>query len=144
MLKGKFRIIVLAVFAVCLLLGAGGVAAAAPSNIGVVDYALLVSEHPDTPKANETLKAETEAAKKEFASKSAGLSDKDKQELDRQLWLRVEGKRRELLGGVMEKVNAAIKAVADAKGLAVVLDKSVVIYGGQDITAEVGKKFTGK
>lgn len=141
MLKGNLRGIVWAVLAACLLLGAGGVAAAAPANAGVVDYELLVTEHPDTPKANEALKAETEAAKKEFESKSAGLSDKDKQELDRQLWLRVEGKRRELLGAVMEKVNAAIKAVADTKGLSVVLDKSVVIYGGQDITAEVGKKF---
>ena len=39
---------------------------------------------------------------------------------------------------------AAIKQVADAKGLSVVLSKDVTIYGGQDITAEVGKKITGQ
>jgi Skp family chaperone for outer membrane proteins len=33
------------------------------------------------------------------------------------------------------------KAVADKKGLSVVVDKNQVVYGGQDITQEVAKNF---
>ena len=114
------------------------------STVGVVDYISLINQHPDTPKANEVLRAEQEQAKKEFAEKSAGLGDKEKQDLDRQLGQRVELKRQELLKPITEKVNAAIKEVADAKGLTVVVGRNVVVYGGVDITEEVLKKITGK
>lgn len=117
---------------------------AAPATIGVVDYLYLINNHPDMPKANETLKAEQEAVKKEFADKSAGLSDVDKQNLDRQLVQRVEQKRLELLKPITDSINAAMKAVAEAKGLDTVLFKNTVALGGQDITAEVLDKIAGK
>lgn len=71
-----------------LILGIAGTAQAAPagsSQVGVVDYLFLINNHPDTPKANEALRIEQEKAKKEFADKSVGMSDKEKQDLDRQL-----------------------------------------------------------
>ena len=40
---------------------------------------------------------------------------------------------------VLKKIEAAIKKVADKKGLAVVVDKNTVVYGGVDITDEVAK-----
>ena len=40
---------------------------------------------------------------------------------------------------VFQKIEAAIKKVADKKGLAVVVEKNTVIYGGLDITDEVAK-----
>lgn len=121
-------------------------AQAAPVNspVGVVDYLYLINQHPDTAKANEALKAEQEAAKKEFVDKSAGLSDTDKQNLDRQLGQRVEQKRQELLKPILDQINAAIKGVADAKGLSIVITKQEVVYGGVDITQEVLAKITGK
>ncbi|WP_407635975.1 hypothetical protein [Propionispira raffinosivorans] len=45
---------------------------------------------------------------------------------------------------MLSKVNVAVKEVADSKGLAIVVDKSVTIYGGQDITDDVLKKITDK
>jgi outer membrane protein len=119
-------------------------AAPAASPVGVVDFIYLIDHHPDTAKANEVLKAEQEAAKKEFADKSAGLSDADKQNLDRQLAQRVEQKRLELVKPLADKVMAAVKEIADAKGLSVVVGKNVVVYGGVDITQEVLAKITGK
>ena len=119
----------------------GTVSAAAKSAVGVVNFGLLVDQHPDTAKANEALRAEAEQAKKEYDEKAPSLNEQEKKDLDLQLGQRVEQKRRELLGPVLEKVNAAVKAVADAKGLMVVIDNSIVVYGGQDITAEVTKKF---
>lgn len=136
---------------VLVLLGAMGVVVAQPGKayaaapgavaVGVVDFTLLINQHPDTQKANETLKTETEAAKKEFADKSAGLSDADKQNLNLQLMQRVEQKRQELLKGIADKISAAVKEVADAKGLAIVVQKGAAVYGGLDITDEVMKKI---
>ncbi|MDF2572401.1 MAG: periplasmic chaperone [Sporomusa sp.] len=87
--------------------------------------------------------AEQEAAKQEFESK-AGQSDKEKQELDRQLGLRLEQKRLDLLQPISAKVVAAANEVAKEKGLSIVIGNKEVVCGGVDITADVLKKITGK
>lgn len=119
-------------------------AANSSSNIGVVNNQLLVSQHPDMVKAQETMQTEVENARKDFEAKSATMNDKEKQEYYAQIQQRLSLKQQELINPILDKVNAAIKAVADAKGLAVVMDASNVVYGGHDITDEVGKKLTGK
>ena len=118
--------------------------ASATSNIGVVNYQILISQHPDMAKAQEAMQVEVEQAKKDFDTKSATMNDKEKQDYYVQVQQRLSLKQQELTGPVFDKVEATIKAVADAKGLSVVMDKSNVVYGGQDITDEVGKKLTGK
>lgn len=114
------------------------------SNIGVVNYQVLVSQHPDMAKAQETMQAEVEAARKDFETKSATMNDKEKQDFYAQVQQRLSLKQQELIAPVYSKVEDAIKAVASAKGLAVVMDKSNVVFGGQDITDEVGKKMNAK
>lgn len=136
-------VFLLGVAAVAVTQTTTGMAAAAggSSNIGVVNHQLLVSQHPDMAKAQEAMQAEVDQARKDFESKAATMNDKEKQDYYMQLQQRLSLKQQELVGPVFDKVNAAIKAVADAKGLVVVLDKSQVIYGGQDITDEVMKKI---
>jgi len=119
-------------------------AANSSSNIGVVNQQMLVSQHPDMAKAQEAMQAEVEQARKDFETKSASMNDKEKQDYYAQIQQRLSVKQQELINPVIDKVEAAIKAVADAKGLTVVMDKGNVVYGGQDITDEVGKKITGK
>ena len=121
------------------------VASAAPaSNVGVVNFQMVVQQHPDLAKVQTTMQAESEAAKKEFEAKAASLGDKEKQEYYMQLQQRLQLKNQELMVPVFNKVDAVIKEVSDAKGLAVVVDKGAVIYGGNDITDECVKKVTGK
>ena len=121
------------------------VASAAPaSNVGVVNYQMVVQQHPDLAKVQTTMQAESEAAKKEFDAKATSLGDKEKQEYYMQLQQRLQLKNQELMVPVFSKVDAVIKEVADAKGLSVVVDKGAVIYGGQDITDDCVKKVTGK
>ena len=121
------------------------VASAAPaSNVGVVNYQMVVQQHPDLAKVQTTMQAESEAAKKEFDAKAASLGDKEKQEYYMQLQQRLQLKNQELMVPVFSKVDAVIKEVADAKGLSVVVDNGAVIYGGQDITDDCVKKVTGK
>ncbi|MDR3561806.1 MAG: OmpH family outer membrane protein [Negativicutes bacterium] len=146
--------IVSVVIAAFFLLGIVGIAlsqsgktyAAAPaSNVGVVNYQQLIAQHPDAAAAQETMKNEVAQTQKEFDAKAATLtSDKEKQDYFMQLQQRLNGKQQELLAAINDKVVAAIKAVAEAKGLAVVVDKGAVVYGGQDITDDVMKKITGK
>ena len=121
-------------------------AEAAPSaaHVGYVDFIYLVDHHPDTAKANEAMMAEQEAAKNEFAEKAVSLSETGKRELDRQLGQRLAQKRLELLKPIADKVVAAAKEVADAKGLSIVIGKREVVCGGVDITEDVLKKITGK
>jgi outer membrane protein len=136
-----------ALLALCLLLGIWGTAQAAPAAAGPVGYAdfiYLVNQHPDTAQANAALKTEQEAIQQEFESKSAGLGDKEKLELQRQLGLRLEQKRLELVKPISAKVVAAANEVAKEKGLSIIIGKNEVICGGVDVTADVLKKITGK
>lgn len=136
-------------FLMVMVLGLGltGVATAAPVEnfpVGVVDFMYLVNNHPNTVAANAALKTEQEQTRKEYETKSAGMNDKDKQALDRQLGQQLEQKRQELLNPIVDSINMAMKAVAAEKGLAMVVFKNSVALGGQDITADVLAKLRGK
>ena len=150
--KKNVKIVALAI-AAAFLFGVAGiavtqtthVASAAPaSNVGVVNYQMLVQQHPGLAAVQATMTTESENAKKEFDAKAASLGDKEKQEYYMQLQQRLQLKNQELMVPLFSKVDAVIKEVSDAKGLAVVVDKGAVIYGGQDITDDCVKKITGK
>ncbi|MDU4960925.1 MAG: OmpH family outer membrane protein [Sporomusaceae bacterium] len=153
MLKNKkmLKMIALAVVAM-FVLGVGGMAmlqtgtghAAAPnSSIGKVNTQTLMTSHPDYAAAVEAMKKEEEQAANDFKEKTAAMnSDQEKQAYGAQLQQRLQMKEKELITAIQDKVNKAIKDVADAKGLTVVLPEQVVVYGGQDITQDVVKKFS--
>ncbi len=141
-----------AVFVAVLLMAAlfqtlvpAGTASAAPAGgIGYVDVVLLMVHHPDAANVDETMKAAAEEAQKEFAAKSAGMSDIDKLALMNQMQSRLDAQGTALTEELRAKVARAVGEVAAQKGLHVVLDKSLAIYGGEDITADVGKKLAGQ
>lgn len=111
--------------------------AASSSNVGVVEYDQIMVQHPDMKTLDEQLRASIESIKAEFDEKSAGMNEQEKQDYYMQCQERILQKREELLAPVVQSVDAAIKAVADKKGLSVVLAKAAVVYGGQDITKDV-------
>ena len=150
--KSKVKVIALAI-AAFFVLGVAGVAitqtgasksasASAASNIGVVNFQVLFEQHPDTAKAQQTMQAESEQARKDFEAKIATMNnDKEKQEYANQLQQRLMLKEQELRAGILDKINAAVKSVAESKGLSIVIEKGNVVYGGNDITDEVAKKL---
>ena len=150
--KKQVKVISLAIAAVFMLSIVGiavsqtGTTQAAPaSNVGKVNYEDLIRSHPDFAKYVESMKAEQDQAQKDFDAKAPSLaSDKERQEYFMQLQQRLNVKQGEALKPIEDKVMAAIKDVADAKGLVVVLPANVVVYGGQDIGEDVKKKFGGK
>ena len=157
MLKNKkmVRIVSLGV-ALLFLLGVAGIAFTqsggklasaagnSSSNIGVVNSNLVFQQHPDLAKLDQQMQGEVEQAKKDFDTKSATMSDKEKQDYYGQTQQRLQLKQQELIAPIRDQIEATIKAIAESKGLTVVLDKSTVVYGGQDITDEVVQKISGK
>lgn len=116
-------------------------AAASESAIGVVNYQMLVTQSPDLAKVRSAMEAEVESAKKDFDEKSASMNDQEKQRYYQQLQERIANKEKELMDPLLKNIEAAIKKVADKKGLTVVVEKNNVVYGGVDITDEVSKSM---
>jgi outer membrane protein len=114
------------------------------SAVGVVDYQLLIEQHPDALQAEAAMNAAAAQAKSDFDAKSVTMNDNEKKSYYQQLQQGLQIKQQNLLEAIKNKVNAAVKAVANSKGLKNVVDKSAVVYGGQDITDDVMKKITGK
>ena len=114
--------------------------AASSSSVGIIDYQQVMAAHPDIKKLQEQMEATVGDVRKEFEEKSAGMNDQEKADYYRQCQERLAQKQQELLEPIRVAVDAAIKKVADKKGLSVVLDKMAVIYGGQDITQDVASE----
>ena len=131
------------IVAVALVSG-GTASAAASSNIGIVDYQKVVTSSPSFQAYTDQMQVEEAKTKQDFDQNSAKMSDKEKEAYFNQLKQRLQTKQQDLLKGVIDKVNAIIKTVAEDKGLSAVLDKNQVFYGGTDITDDVMKKITGK
>lgn len=119
------------------------VAGAAPaSGVGYVDMQALIMQHPDMPKAQADLQAAAQEAQKNFEAKAATMNDKEKQDYYMQLEKGLMVKQQALMEPIEKKIDEAIKAAADKKGLSVVVDKSHIVYGGTDLTQDVLKSFT--
>ena len=121
--------------------GSGIASAASSSNVGVIDYRQF-SQLPDVASIETQMQQASTDAQKEFNEKSANMSDQEKAAYYQQTMQRLQQQRQDLLDPVQKKIEDAVKSVAEAKGLSVVLVKDSVIYGGQDITQDVVKKLS--
>lgn len=128
------------VLALALLLASMGiphVLAAGVSDIGYLDQAQLA-----------TIPSFTDANKK-FASFRAGLqrefegrarkarSQADQQKLAGEFQSRLVDEQRRLFGPLFAAAQTAVASIASSKSLSVVVDKRIVVIGGQDITKNV-------
>lgn len=122
-------------------MGSSGVVSAASSAVGKIDYRQAMAQSPDLQAANDQMQQAVEDAKKDFEEKSAGMSDQEKQDYYQQTQSRLQQKQQDLIEPIQKKIEEQVKAVAEAKGLSVVLDSNAVVYGGQDITQDVIRKL---
>ena len=107
------------------------------SAIGCVEYQNIMRGAPGLNEVQVTMREEVTNAQKEFDEKSKGMNDADKSKLMKEYQEKLTAKEKELLDPVTKKVNDAIAAVGKRKGLVIVVDKSTVVYGGADVTADV-------
>ena len=121
--------------------GTGVASAASSSNVGVVDYRQFTTLKIYTDAEAEMQKA-VQQAQQEFNEKSAYMCDEEKQAYYQQTMERLQQQNTDLMEPVQKQVEDAVKAIAEAKGLSVVLNKDTVVYGGTDITQDVIKKLS--
>lgn len=121
------------------LMSMGDTANAAPSsNIGVVDQQQIITANPALSAGYQQKMQETASQmQKDFDEKSKNMSDADKEKLFADMQQQFNEKRIAIEKEMQDKVNSAVKNVASAKGLSLVVDKKAVIFGGNDITKEV-------
>ena len=109
--------------------------AAPSSNIGVVDMSKVITpDNQDAVEAQKQLQQAGEDMQKQFDEQSANMTDEQKQALFQKM-------QEEIFKGMKDKVDTAIGSVASTKGLSLVVDKRVVLYGGTDITDQVAKQL---
>lgn len=113
-------------------------------SIGYVDMQKALDSHPRRPASERALQEFFQAKQREFQQRSRSLDATQRQDLDRQLQQQFIQKREELLGGLDKDIRATVVKVAKDRGISIVLDRTVVLYGGVDLTDAVVAQLTGK
>jgi Skp family chaperone for outer membrane proteins len=106
------------------------------SDIGLVDQSALGQLGPFVAAQQEFAQFQRGLAA-QFQAATKGKSQADQQRIYQDFNNRAAAKQRELFGPLLGRAQAAIASVAANKGLGVVVDKTVIIYGGLDITKDV-------
>lgn len=118
-----------------------GMAGASSSNVGIVDYSQLISQHPGMQAAREKYEEAAKQVQDEFSQKAGSMTPEQQQQFIEQKQKEMQDKQKELLDPIRTSIETQVQSVADSHGINVVLDKNNVLYGGQDITQEVLQKL---
>lgn len=144
MIKMKIRsTIVCATAALLSICMAPGAIAADVSDVGFVDQA-DIANLPVFVSANRQLVAYKSQVDVQYnAQLKRAATDADKQRITMQFQQQLNDKQREIAGPLFQRAQLAIAAVSATRNLSVIVDKRIVIYGGQDITKDVEAVFSG-
>jgi len=151
MMRWNVKTIGIAVAVIVVLAAAGYVATRTGSvlgsqtgTIGYVDMQRALNAHPGKASAESALRDYAQAQIADAQQKMKTMSPGQRQQLQGQVDQSILQKRAELLGGLDKDIRAAIQKVAAQQGITVVLDRTVVLYGGVDLTDQVAKLLSGK
>jgi len=112
-------------------------------SVGYVEMQRALDNHPRKASSERALQEFFQAKQREFQERSKTMTAFQRQELDRQLQQEILQKRGELLGGLDKEIRAAVEQVAKQSNVTIVLDRSVVLFGGVDLTEAVIKFVKG-
>jgi outer membrane protein len=133
------------IVALATLLGvwiAPGAIAADLTDVGYLDQAELASL-PVFVNANRALAVFKSQLDVQFANQQRRVrTDAQRQQLAMQFQQQLNDKQREVVGPLFQRAQLAIAAVSASRNISIVVDKRVVIYGGQDITKDVEAVFS--
>lgn len=126
-----------AAFAVFALVGAPLALAADLTDVGSIDQSAIASM-PAFQAANRELGQYKAQLDKQFTAQMKGAhSQADQQRIVASFQQKFSDKQRQVLGPLFARAQTAIASVSSSKNLSVVVDKRIVIFGGQDITRNV-------
>lgn len=133
----------LAAFALALVVFSPATLAQEVTDVGYVDQTAL-SNIGAFSAANKQLADYKSQLDGQFATalRSAHSAD-DQARVSQEFQNKLADRQRQLYAPLFERAQVAIASVASSKNLSVVVDKRIVIYGGQDITQNVTDLLTG-
>ena len=126
-----------AAFALLALTAAPLALAADITDVGYVDQAAIGSLRPFLD-ANRQFEAFRSDLQRQYAGRMrSARSSADQQRIAGEFQQKMVAKQRTMLGPLFARAQTAIASVSSSKNLSVVVDKRIVVYGGQDITKAV-------
>jgi len=129
-------------FALCAaVLATPAIGATDVTDIGSLDQAALAAL-PAFQAANRQLNSYGANLQKQYIRRAQHASQPEQQRLAAEFQSRMGQKQRQLFGPLFGKAQVAIASVASSKSLSVVVDKRIVVFGGQDITGSVRDLLT--
>ena len=130
------RLLVTALLLVASI-GAPRVLAADVTDIGFLDQGALANL-PAFQDANRRLASFRSNLQREFVGRARkARSQQDQQKLASEFEARLADQQRQLFGPLFAAAQTAVASIASSKNLSVVVDKRIVVVGGQDITKNV-------
>ena len=130
--------LVLSVTALVFVLAAGGSANAAVDSVGVIDMYEVTNNHPKMNDAKAQLA--TISRQKETEAKAAADKESDpakKAQIVQAKRMELAKEEQKIMDPIFRDCQQAVREVAVNKKLTLVLNKSVVLIGGSDITQDV-------
>jgi outer membrane protein len=107
-------------------------------QVGVIDLVKIVDESPRAQTLNRMLMDRyNELVEQLNAEVDEETPEEERADRERQAYSAYLAYRQELEAQLQAEVDQAVQAVAKDKGIALVVDRDVVRYGGEDISAEV-------
>lgn len=127
------------------MLGIGGTVSAAEvyqpattASVATINYQYVLANIPESKSIQENMNKLTEEAQKEFEkSVNEKMSPADIQKVRARVATDLRQKQINLVKPVQEKINNAIKQVAQEHGYSVVITSDVALFTAVDITEEV-------
>lgn len=112
-------------------------------DIGFVDQAALSNVRSFTD-ANRQLAGYKADLDRQFAARMRSVHDQSTQQrIAQEFQNKLAARQRELFGPLFARAQVAIASVASSKNLSVIVDKRIVIVGGQDVTSNVIALLSG-
>lgn len=130
--------LVLSVTALVFVLAAGGTVNAAVDSVGVIDMYEVTNNHPKMNDAKAQLA--TISRQKETEAKAAADKESDpakKAQIVQAKRMELAKEEQKIMDPIFRDCQQAVREVAVNKKLTLVLNKSVVLIGGSDITQDV-------
>src|SRR5579872_460273 len=106
------------------------------TDVGFIDQA-AIGALPQFQRANAQVAQYKSQLDAQYAAAARGKSQSDQQRLAGPYQEKFFNRQREVLGPLFARAQAAIAQTASNQKLSVVVDKRIVVYGGQDITKSV-------
>ncbi len=134
-------VFVMSVFLVAALAGM----AAAQEKVGVIDPQKVLFQHPKFQEVQQKIKSVVENKQQEAKSAIDQTADnQQKQQIFERKRQEAAMEEQKLMQPLFKDIDLAIRTVAKAKSITVVLDKGQVFFGGTDITEDVIQELKKK